>query len=105
MSDNEFKDMRDRVRQQILATYDRLKEDPGRGSNAGSDFVARYYQFHRLYEMPCEDIEEAVGFLASGVENGRLVPENITRQDGTVVLDKAEALARIDAMLEEWHAE
>lgn len=69
------------------------------------DFVARYYQFHRLYEMPCKDTEEAISFFAAGVDDGRLVAEDVTRPDGTVVLDKAETLARIDAMLDEWHEE
>lgn len=69
------------------------------------NFVARYYQYHRLHEMPCEDIEDAIGFLAAGVDNGKCVPEDVTQPDGTVVLDHAETLRRIEATLAEWHEE
>jgi hypothetical protein len=69
------------------------------------DFVARYYQYHRLYEMPSRDVDDAIYFLAAGVDNGNLVPEDVTRRDGTVVLDHEETIRRIGATLKEWHEE
>jgi len=68
-------------------------------------FTARYYQFHSLYEMPSKDIDEAIFFLAAGLDNGNLMPQDVTRSDGTVVLDDAETLKRVHATLDEWHRE
>jgi hypothetical protein len=105
VSDDEFKEMRDRVRRQILANYERLRREPTQGAETNGDFVARYYQYHRLYEMPCKDVEEAIFFLAAGVDHGHLTPGDVTRRDGTVTLGRTETLKRIETTLEEWHAE
>lgn len=72
---------------------------------ARNDFTARYYRYHQLQEMPCESIEEAIGLLAGGLDSGGSVPHDVTRKDGTVVLDHEETLRRVEARLDEWDAE
>jgi hypothetical protein len=69
------------------------------------DFVARYYQYHSLYEMPSENVDEAIYFLAAGADNGNLSPKDVARRDGTVVLDHEETQKRIEATLNEWDAD
>jgi hypothetical protein len=66
------------------------------------EFVARYYRFHQLHEEPEESIEDAIGLLAAGLDNGDLMPENIVRRDGTVVLDHEETMKRAYARQQQW---
>jgi hypothetical protein len=66
------------------------------------ELVARYYRYHQLHEAPGESIEDAIGLLAGGLDNGDLMPENIVRRDGTVVLDHEETMKRVRAMQQQW---
>ncbi|MFD4596745.1 hypothetical protein ACFWPQ_01805 [Streptomyces sp. NPDC058464] len=70
-----------------------------------NNFVARYYQYHQLHEAPCESVEDAIGLLAAGLDSGTSAPHDVTRKNGTVVLNHAETLRRIEATLEVWDAE
>lgn len=72
---------------------------------ASNDFTARYYGYHQLHEAPCESVEDAIGLLAGGLDSGTSVPHDVTRKDGTVILDHEETLRRVEARLEEWDAE
>jgi hypothetical protein len=83
-----------------------MRERPAaRGGHMDDEFTARYYQFHSLYEMPSESVDDAIFFLAAGLDNGKCMPKDVTRQDGTVVLDDEETLKRVHATLDEWHRE
>jgi len=66
------------------------------------NFVARSYRYHQLHEEPTDTIDEAIAFLAAGADQGECSPDNVTRPDGTVVLDHAETTRRIHAKLQEW---
>ncbi|MFJ5644065.1 hypothetical protein [Streptomyces sp. NPDC093223] len=72
---------------------------------ARNDFTARYHRYHQLNEAPCESIEDAIGLLAGGLDSGGSVPHDVTRKDGTVVLDHEETLRRVEARIEAWDAE
>jgi hypothetical protein len=83
----------------------KLLEAASQADPARNDFTARYYRHHQLHEAPCESVEDAIGLLAGGLDSGGSVPHDVTRKDGTVVLDHEETLRRVEARLDEWDAE
>lgn len=80
----------------------KLLQAAGQAEPARNDFTARYYRYHQLHESPCESVENAISLLAAGLDNGDSVPHDVTRKDGTVVLDHEETIRRVEAKLSEW---
>lgn len=61
-------------------------------------WTALYLRYHHAYTEECEDLEEALGFLAYGREQNHLAPTGIRLPDGRVLegAELDEALKRYE---------
>ena len=64
--------------------------------------VARYYRLHVLHEVPCDSVDEAIGFLAVRLDNGDCAIKDVVSPDGVTVLDESTTYLRALDRLREW---
>jgi hypothetical protein len=60
-------------------------------------YKARYWRYHAEGEVECDSLDEAVAFLAVGLDDGQLSARDIIGPDGAVVLAGEKLTERTDA--------
>lgn len=73
---------------------------PGEEPSAVSaPFVARYYRLHVLHEVPCDSIDEAIGFLSMRLDDGDCAIKDVVSPGGVTVLDESATSLRASARM------
>ncbi len=61
--------------------------------------VARYYRLHILHEVPCDSVDEAIGFLAARLDDGDCAIKDVVSPDGVTALDESATSLRATARM------